>query len=557
VVLLIVISAWLFRELLDRHAFDSHEHLWPYLRTVEYLRAWRAGQVIPQSFPNAIGGGGYAFPRFYPPFAYALAAALAWVVGDPVLAVHLCLLLSVVLSAVAMHRLGLSLSGSRPAAFCATLAYLTLPYRFVDVFVRGALAESWMFVTYPLVFLGLVRVLRTGEWPWYLPVAAAWLLLTHALLVPYLVVACLIIGWSVRRSANRRQAGEIVVALAIGGSLAGWHLLPQQLHLRDVWAGDRVFMWASPAFVQAHRVMPSQLAVADASHWFGRSTPDGADGMSFSLGLAQIAVLPLALWYLLRKPCPSEAPLSRRLARGLTAAWLCAIAFMISPGGFVAVLPAAFSYIQFPWRLLGLSAVLACSALAIFIASLPRRGRQAAVIAVSILAAAVPGYQRSKRTLPAVTAGALSDSTLHAEGRLGYTALGEYLPRSMPVADAAAVIEVGPVLEGRGEIVAWRRAADAVSVQVVNAEPVDLILPVVRYDFIRVVDHDKALPSGDAQGRVLVHLSPGRHSLSAQPGVTRWSWAGLSISGAGLVLWVAALQRRKGRRNSGRVPMNR
>src|SRR4051812_1682181 len=88
-------SMWLFAALLDRHGFDSHERIWQYLRTVEYLREWQHGHAVPQSFPDAVAGGGYAFPRYYPPFVYWLSAALAAVTGDPVLGVHLTLLGSV------------------------------------------------------------------------------------------------------------------------------------------------------------------------------------------------------------------------------------------------------------------------------------------------------------------------------------------------------------------------------------------------------------------------------------------------------------------------------
>jgi hypothetical protein len=67
------------------------------------------------------------------------------------------------------------------AATVGAVVYATLPYQLVDLYVRGALAESWAFVWLPLAALCLLRawVDRRPHWSIGLAVTVAGLILTH------------------------------------------------------------------------------------------------------------------------------------------------------------------------------------------------------------------------------------------------------------------------------------------------------------------------------------------------------------------------------------------
>ena len=115
-----------------------------------------------------VRGGGSAFPLFYPPLAYYIGAGIYALVGDMVVAGHLAALLSLVLSAVAMTWAARRLGVPGGIAVLAGLAYATFPYRFTNVLVRGALAESWALVWLPLIFASAVRLGRGSDpgWRW-------------------------------------------------------------------------------------------------------------------------------------------------------------------------------------------------------------------------------------------------------------------------------------------------------------------------------------------------------------------------------------------------------
>ena len=73
--------------------------------------------------------------------------------------------LALVLSALAMYLLARSLFGPLAAAVAA-IVYALLPYQLVDLYVRGALAESWAFVWLPLCAWCLTRAWTDGRARW-------------------------------------------------------------------------------------------------------------------------------------------------------------------------------------------------------------------------------------------------------------------------------------------------------------------------------------------------------------------------------------------------------
>src|SRR5207244_876935 len=224
-------SCFLYAALFSRFPLTTHEGLETYIRTHQYLQELGHGHWIPQVFPAAVRGAGSAFPSFYPPFAHMTTVALSFVLRDVVRGVNISLLFSVVLSGWAMYFCIVVLTRNKPVALAAALLYISFPYRFVDVFVRGALAESWSFVWFPLILAGTWRAIADRRTPWYLPVAWAGLVLTHlptALYFGFPYGILLLLGlW---RAAWRVAAG-LAAAFVLALGLTAWFLVPPQVML--------------------------------------------------------------------------------------------------------------------------------------------------------------------------------------------------------------------------------------------------------------------------------------------------------------------------------------
>lgn len=566
--ILVVVAAavYLFSALLAPQAFVSHENLYVYIRADQVAQEFRAGH-FPQAFPDAVGGAGFAFPRFYPPFSLWLSAWMSMLVGDTSLGVNLTFLLSVVASALAMYFCVASVLRDRWLAVAASLVYISAPYRFVDVFVRGALAEAWTFAFFPIVVAGLWHAAARQRFKWYLPLGVAALLLTHNVTALYFLVFCAV--FCVFAAAWRGWKGAVLptAGLALGFGLAAWFLVPQQVYMRGVWVSDPAFMWADPEHVNMHQVMPWQFFYSlPGRSWFGESySSDRPDQMSFELGagaLLSVIVVLLAL----RKRREIGERGSRRLAAigwATIGAWGACVLFMVFPIGYLWFLPRPFAYIQFPWRLLAPAAFLAAFSLAVFArrARFGPRGRSALLAACIAIVAFVPGFERSTRVDEdfRTDATVLDPEFVRLQGELGFTVLGEYLPREFDLQGLLArtidrrLLETPRVESGEGSsLVEWSRNGLDFHAKVSAPEAFTIAFPLVYYDFYRVEAEGRPLETFSSNGFLAARVPAGATAVTVCQRVTPVYQLGLAASGCA-ALATAALVLVLGRRRRVRV----
>ena len=547
VVVLAATVAFLFSDLFSTVAFWSHEKLFVYIRTDQVVQELEAGHY-PQAFPDAVWGAGYGFPRFYPPFTLWLSAGLAMLFDDVVVGTHAAFFLSVLASGFAMYFMVAALARSKSVALAASLVYVSVPYRFVDIFVRGALAEAWTFVWYPIVVAGLWRAITRRVFPWYLPVGVAGIVLTHNITAIYFLGFCAVVCVAGLYWNGWKAAALPALGLALGLALSAWFLLPQQVYMKDVWVGEPYFIWADTAHVEEHRVLPHQFFFSYPDWWYGEShDPGHLDRMSFELGPAQLLVVPVAvafLFLLVRRRRRLDH-LALVLALVCFAGWAACLAFMLWPTAFLAVLPHQFGYIQFPWRLLGLSLFLSATAAALFVryggfTSTVRNGFVAAAI---LFVALVPSFQRQAPFEDGwVESRVLAPEYVREEGYLGYTVGGEYLPRDF---DVFAIRDgrIGPeaferprVVDGEGAVTAWHRTGLDMEATVSGAGDRSLVLPLAFYDFyVATTDGGRRLETFSSEGLLSVRVPAGYVEVAIRQELTPVTVVGIWISGAALL----------------------
>jgi hypothetical protein len=126
------------------------------------------GDVFPRWFTNVNGGFGGPSGFFYPPLT-SYASALFW----PFMAGHdpagwrvagYALTMALILSAITAYWWLRSLV-TPAAALLGAAVYAIAPYHLaMDVYLRGASAEAWVFVWLPLVLLSAEALLRGSRW---------------------------------------------------------------------------------------------------------------------------------------------------------------------------------------------------------------------------------------------------------------------------------------------------------------------------------------------------------------------------------------------------------
>jgi hypothetical protein len=422
------------------------------------------------------------------------------------------------------------------------------------VFARGALAESWTFAWYPLVVVGMWRTLSRRRLVWYLPAAVAGLVLSHSVMALYFLGFCAALcaaGW---RWHGWRAAGLAALGVALGFGLALWFVLPQQAHFRDVWVSVPAAINSEAAYVHATRIRPLDLVVEPAFLLGGPPSIAYLDRMRFNLGAGQFLMLGAAVWAVrASRTGRARATRLRALGRLVLGAWAVYVVFMLWPAAFLAVLPRQFGYIQFAWRLLGLTAFLASLGLAVFArrARLGPRATWALVAAAALIVLFVPPSEREPWTTPAWDAATvLAPDRLREEGKLGFTIQGEYLPRDFDLSahvrgDLPPALFEAPRVRG-GALVAWERDGLDCRATVAPGDECEVTFPIVYYDFYRAEAPDgRRLATYSADGFLAVRVPADVTAVSVTRGLTAISYVGLAATLVAAAVTVFASRRRR------------
>jgi hypothetical protein len=348
------------------YQWDAHDARHSVYFLVEFDRGIQGGNLYPRWQPDFAFGYGYPFFNIYGPLAFYVAEVLHLLGLGFAGAIKAVFALSVLASGLAMYGFVKRVLGRRPGLVAAA-AYMVIPYRLVDVYVRAGLAESVAYVFVPLVLWGVWAAVDHPRLANVLGLALAYaaLLLTHPLtallltLILVFYIALLALARINDEQPWRRLSREsllplvghlghvllpVAVALVLGVGLSAISALPSMTENRyvrlDQWYGGR-YAWGGD-FVDFFQLFSPRWG-------FGASVPGPDDDVSFQLG-----AVPLVLSLM-----GAGAVLYRRQARRLVLffAALTAVAVLLMLG-ISAPLWQALPLVrlaQFPWRLLTLT----------------------------------------------------------------------------------------------------------------------------------------------------------------------------------------------------------
>jgi hypothetical protein len=543
--------------------FSTHELLSPVIRLHEMHHVMtQNGRILAPWSPDLAFGHGLPFFIYYAPLATYVAEVPHLLGADLMQAVKISFALSLVLSAAAMALFLSHLSKSyrfpaSPATIAlASAAYVTAPYRMVDVYVRGSFAECWSFVWFPLILLGCHMLAgerrRTGIVIGSLAYAA--LMLSHNISALYFTAVLCVYVLAVKEV--RRQWVRAAIMIALGQALSAFFWVPALANMSLV-GTEPVTMWATAKDVASHAVHWPQFF---SRRWeFGLSVPGPDDGMSFALGWHIIAAVVLLPAVAVNR---RERPDTRRLASVVLAFVLLSVVAMtrIMPWNLV---PHLFRYIQFPWRLLAFTTLFGSMAVFLGLHALLRwsevgsdtRLRAVFHLGVLLLILALAG--------PIVNAVSFSPGKVDREyilerlqveesaGYIGTTARSEYVPAT------AAPRTLDPdwneqhyseshveVVDGQATVDTWTNQGARYTVDVQCDTDATIAFQSYYFPGWRYrrdgVTRDDEMKLGE-EGFIHVTLPAGKHHLVFEYGSPPWGRASQFVSGAallGLLAWL-------------------
>lgn len=309
-----------------------------------------AGHIPPRIIPNLGFGYGYPFFNFYPPLAYYVGEVFHLLGFGFITSTKLMLVAIFMLSAAFMYLFSKEFSG-RLGAMVASVAYVFASYHAVDVYVRGAFAESIAFVFIPLVFWAVYKLSKAQQWRYVLigALAMGGLILSHNLIT--LMTIPFLGGWFFYcLYVSKNRIGFLkwgLILLGLGFSLTAYFWLPSYTE-KDYTLVN--ILTQELANYSLHFVCVYQLW--DSPWGYGGSISGCYDGISYEVGKIQLimsfaAFLFAAFFILSRKKEKQTLPVL------LFSAFLFVCLFLMTK--FSKIVWDNLSplwYIQFPWRFL-------------------------------------------------------------------------------------------------------------------------------------------------------------------------------------------------------------
>lgn len=218
---------------------DGQDHV---ARIANFYQNLSEGNIIPRWAGNLNWGYGHPILEFLYPLPSYLASIFHFLGFTLVDAIKLIFGMSFVLSGIAMYIFVKELLKDEKAAFFAGLLYIVAPYRFVDLYVRGAIGEHLAFVFPPLVFYFILRLSKHYSW-WHLigmATSLALLNLSHnAISLMFLPLFGLYALFLVLQSKNKiKLIGQYLLGVLLGFCLSAFFWIPAFMEgkytLRDI-----------------------------------------------------------------------------------------------------------------------------------------------------------------------------------------------------------------------------------------------------------------------------------------------------------------------------------
>lgn len=371
--LLVVLTSW---PLMQPTLFIVHDFVQG-ARIVELANGLQQGQ-LPVIWSQHLGYG-YGMPlfQFYAPLPYYFTAVF-YLLGTPLASSVKLLFWVVNIGIVTLsYQLGKRLFTPTLGVLLAALISLA-PYRALNLYIRGAVSESWGMMAGVGMFLGATMIIKNQRAGWWVfLVSSVGLMLSHnlsiILFVPFVAVFSLLLMTTEKKSSLKwllQTAGTFVAAGILAVGLSAFYLLPMFLE-KDFTQVESLIVGVGNYFdYHIHYLYIKQFLVP---FWgYGGSGYGPNDTISFYLGAGMLLALPLAgaavsvrIQQVLGKnirnwKLAAVQPLLKELywpvsllVLGLLSLWLAT-----AKAGFVWDSIEMLRFIQFPWRFIGVAVVL-------------------------------------------------------------------------------------------------------------------------------------------------------------------------------------------------------
>jgi hypothetical protein len=516
----------------------------------QFDQAIRDGVFYPRWGVDFALGYGYPLFNIYSTLAFYAAEIFHLLGAGLVGAVKATYVVAFVVSGLSMYVFGKRVL-SPTAGVVAAVVYMFVPYRLLDIYVRSAFAEFCAFSFVPavlLLFHSLVEKPSLRRLA-FSSLAYAALVLTHAptalvftlLLAPYVVFLVLS---RAREGLTKalKVAGFCLSSALLAMAHSAIFLLPMLTEKGYILESQ----WTQGSFGYAkHFVYPSQLF---SSYWgYGYAGEGLQDEMSLQLGLAATTLAAIGAVYCLGRLVDGWPHVAFFLG-----ATIVIVAAMIPAAQPVwEALPLA-ALVQFPWRLLGLTAVtmafLSGAAVHGLSVGTEKRGNgldtRVAIVSLIVVMASY-GYTVPQYTAPSPRSeqpvAIIDFESFYPPDRVGMTIWAEEQPQDSPLVEqylAGQPLIKAAALSERTQVQLIDHGAAHEKVAVNSANGGEVRFYTYYFPGWRgyVDGQETEIYPGGPYGLITLMVPPGQHLVSIRFGDTPARTVGKVVTVAGLLI---------------------
>lgn len=338
---------------------DGQDHV---ARIANFYQNLTEGNIIPRWAANLNWGYGHPILMFLYPLPSYLASLFHFFGFSLIDSVKIVFGLGFVASGFTMYLWIKNYLG-KEAALLASILYMFAPYRFVDLYVRGAIGEHMAFIFPPLILYFLLKISKKYSF-WYLiggSFSLAGLILSHnaisLMFVPLIVIYALyLLSFS---EDKFRLLPSVLCLLILGFALSAFFWIPAffegKYTLRDI-VTKGTFVTSFVSF--------SQFIYAPWSY-------GGSGQFTVQIGIVH--------WFIVLL----NIPLTFILFKKKNKLWILSLFFLLSffVSLFLMTRTSLFFWerittlqkFQFPWRFLSLTVFITAVLGAIFISLVPKK----------------------------------------------------------------------------------------------------------------------------------------------------------------------------------------
>jgi len=350
VLILIGLSLLVSTPFFSKGYFSMHDDA-QVMRLFEMEKCLKDGQIPCRWVPDMGAGFGHPLYNFHPVLPYYLGMFFRLMGFSFIDTAKILFFLTVPLAGIFMFFLAKEFWG-RIGGFVSAVFYIFVPYHALDIYVRGALAESWAISLFPLIFWALYRFVKEEKFLFFLlsVFALSSLFLSHNIMtLTFAPFAFFWVLFWIVVLKRWRQIVSVICAYVLAFTLSSFFLLPAFFEQKFVKIENLIKDYYD---FRGHFVTLRQLFF-DRKWGFGPSRIGPNDDMSFQIGWPywwmMFFVAISSLFFFLKK--------YRReffLSTFLVASFLF-FAFMTHAKSiFIWDKISILAFVQFPWRFLAL-----------------------------------------------------------------------------------------------------------------------------------------------------------------------------------------------------------